>query len=137
MPEPERRGASVVLVVDDENAIRLLTVRILKTAGYEIMEAGDGHEAVAIYSREAGRIQLVLLDLMMPDLDGEETLQELRRQRADVRAILMSGFTEEELVQRFADAPPAGYLQKPFARAAADARGACVGSVTTANSAAA
>jgi CheY-like chemotaxis protein/two-component sensor histidine kinase len=113
---PERLGASVVLVVDDENAVRLLTSRILKAAGFEVMEAADGKAAVEMYSRDPARVQLVLLDLMMPHLDGEEALREMRRVRADVRAILMSGFSEQELTQRFADAPPAGYLQKPFAR---------------------
>ncbi len=115
-PTPERHGPSVVLVVDDENAVRLLTVRLLKAAGFEVLEAADGQAAVEIYSREAARIHLVLLDLMMPHLDGEEALREMRRLRADVRAILMSGFSEQELSQRFADAPPAGYLQKPFTR---------------------
>jgi PAS domain S-box-containing protein len=115
-PKSQWRGEGVVLVVDDEDAVRTLVARMLNSIGFEVLEAADGQAAVEVYTREAGRIRLVLLDLMMPRLDGAQTLQGMRRVCQDVRAIVMSGYTEYEMSQRFASAPPAGFLQKPFVR---------------------
>jgi PAS domain S-box-containing protein len=107
-------GEGVVLVVDDEETVRALAVRMLTDAGFEVLEAGDGQAAVEMFVPAADRIRLVLLDLMMPRLDGEQTLAELRRLYPGVRAILMSGYTEQEISRRFPGAPPDAFLQKPF-----------------------
>jgi PAS domain S-box-containing protein len=115
-PKPQWHGEGVVLIVDDEDAVRTLAARMLNSTGFEILEAADGQTAVEVYAREAARIRLVLLDLMMPRLDGAQALQEMRRVRPDVRAVVMSGYTVHEMSQRFGDAPPAGFLQKPFVR---------------------
>src|SRR5262249_5189462 len=114
-PAAEWRGSGVVLVVDDEEAVRALAVRVLKSAGFEVLEAADGRAALNVVARDAERIRFVLLDLMMPRLDGVQTLQELRKLKPGVRAVVMSGYTEQEVTRRFADAPPDGFLQKPFA----------------------
>jgi len=115
-PKPRWHGDGMVLVVEDEDAVRMLAAQMLSSIGFEVLEAADGQAAVEVYAREAGRIRLVLLDLMMPRLDGAQTLQEMRRIRPDVCAIVMSGYNEQEMSQRFGDAPPAGFLQKPFVR---------------------
>jgi PAS domain S-box-containing protein len=109
------RGSGVVLVVDDEDAVRALAVRVLRSAGFEVLEAADGRAGLAVFARAEDRIRFVLLDLMMPRLDGVQTLQEMRKLKPDVRAIVMSGYTEQEVTRRFADAPPDEFLQKPFA----------------------
>jgi CheY-like chemotaxis protein len=100
--------------VDDEDAVRALAVRMLTEAGFDVLEAADGLAAVETFVPAADRIRLVLVDLMMPRLDGEQTLAELRRFKPDVRAILMSGYTEQEITRRFPNAPPDAFLQKPF-----------------------
>jgi len=114
-PAAEWRGAGVVLVVDDEDAVRALAVRVLKSAGFEVLEAADGQAALEVFAGAADRVRFVLLDLMMPRLDGVQTLQEMRKLKPGVRAVVMSGYTEQEVTRRFADAPPDGFLQKPFA----------------------
>ena len=78
------------------------------------MLATDGGEAVAAYQREPARFALVLLDLTMPHMDGEETFLRLRELNPDVRVILMSGFNQQEAVDRFAGKGLAGFVQKPF-----------------------
>jgi len=98
-PEPVRllttrlpRGAGeTILVVDDEASAREITRQTLRAFGYEVLTAGDGAEAVAIFARQNAEISLVLLDLLMPVMDGAATLQVLRRLRPDVRVIIASG----------------------------------------------
>jgi PAS domain S-box-containing protein len=109
------RGSGVVLVVDDEDSVRALAVRVLKSAGFEVLEAADGQAALEVFAGAADRVRFVLLDLMMPRLDGVQTLQEMRKLKPGVRAVVMSGYTEQEVTRRFAAAPPDGFLQKPFA----------------------
>ena len=74
----------------------------------------DGREAVAAFLAEPDRYALVLLDLTMPHLDGEQAFMELRRIRSSVRVVLMSGFNEQEAISRFTGKGLAGFLQKPF-----------------------
>jgi PAS domain S-box-containing protein len=114
LPAAEWRGSGVVLVVDDEDAVRALAARVLRSAGFEVLEAADGRAALEVFARAADQVQFVLLDLMMPRLDGVQTLRELRQLKPGVRVIVMSGYTEQEVTHRFADAPPDGFLQKPF-----------------------
>jgi len=108
----EAQGARI-LVVDDEAQIRAVVGSILERAGYEILLAGDGVEALEIFRRESDSIDCVLLDLSMPKLDGDEVFAQLREIRGDVRVILSSGFAEQEILNRFKDAGLAGVIQKP------------------------
>ena len=103
-----------MLVVDDEEAVRLLAQRMLRRLGFEVLTANDGREALAAFRDHADTISCVLLDLSMPHMDGEETLRELRRIREDVPVILSSGFDEQETMNRFVDEADAGFLQKPY-----------------------
>lgn len=107
-----------VLVVDDEPLVRNVMQRILEGAGFEVLLAENGREAIDIYRKEKDAIDCVLLDLSMPELDGEETFSALRQIRSDVRVVLSSGFTEQEILNRFRDAGFAGVLQKPTPRKA-------------------
>ena len=102
-----------ILVVDDEYPVREVLVGALEHAGYSVVEACDGQEAVDVFRREGNSIDCVLLDLSMPKLDGEEVFAELREIRSDVRVILSSGFTEQEMMNRFQGAGLAGVVQKP------------------------
>jgi DNA-binding response OmpR family regulator len=86
----------------------------METSGFTVLTAANGREAVEIFRQTGGQICLVLLDLTMPYLDGEETLRELRRIRNDVRAILISGYSEQTVTKRFVDKGVAEFIQKPF-----------------------
>lgn len=106
--------SSLVLVVDDEDEMRAVVVVALERAGMETLQARDGVEALAQYDHHRGRIRLILMDLTMPNMDGEEACRELRRQGATVPVILSSGFNETEAMRRFEGLGLAGFIQKPF-----------------------
>ncbi len=107
------RQCGRILVVDDEQSVREVLEEILEHDGYNVVSACDGQEAVEIFRREGDSFDLVLLDLSMPRLDGEEAFQELRKMRSDVRVILSSGLAEQEMMHRFESAGLAGVVQKP------------------------
>ena len=107
-----------ILVVDDEPAVREVQARLLERAGYDVLSASDGQEAVEIFEREGDSIDCVLLDFSMPRLDGEETMHALRKLRGDVCVVLTSGFTEQEMLNRSSANGFNAIIHKPFARAA-------------------
>lgn len=106
-----------VLVVDDDRNIRCVAKRMLERRGYEVIVAAGGREAVETLGADAGRIGLVLLDLSMPGMDGTATFRALRRLRADVPVILMSGHGEADASQELPTGAISGFLQKPFSLA--------------------
>ncbi len=103
-----------VLVVDDEEWVRAVARRVLERAGFRVITATDGLEGVRTYRENGSDVDLVLLDMTMPHLNGEETFRELRRIQPDVRVILSSGYNEQEAVGRFAGRGLAGFIQKPY-----------------------
>ncbi len=105
--------SACVLIGDDEQVVREVLVAMLEQAGYRVLQAVDGQEVVDIYRREADNIDCVLLDLNMPRLDGAEAFAELLQIRSDVCVVLSSGFTEQEMLNRFQGAGLAGVIQKP------------------------
>jgi len=112
--EPAWRGSGTVLIVDDEDTIRGTAARMLGLLGFTPVLAADGLEALACFREDPRRFALVLLDLTMPHLDGEETFAELRRLRPDARVVLMSGFNPQEVLIRFRSQGLASFLPKPF-----------------------
>jgi two-component system cell cycle sensor histidine kinase/response regulator CckA len=115
-PFPHRPAAlrGTVLVVDDEVPVRLVALKALKAAGLQVIEAGDGQAALLTYRQRAADINLVLLDLTMPGLSGEETLRQLRALAPTLPVIVMSGYSEGETMGRCASLGVSGYLAKPF-----------------------
>ena len=105
-----------ILVVDDHASVRMVLVAHLESAGYTVVEAEDGQEAVDVFRRDPDGFDCVLLDHNMPKMDGEEVLVELQKIRSDVRVVLNSGFTEDEMLARFKGAGLAGVLNKPAPR---------------------
>ena len=103
-----------VLVVDDEQDIRQVTRTVLERQGYTVLLAENGQVAVDLFKRKSGEISLVLLDLSMPVLGGEETATQLRRIRPDVPILVSSGFSESEAEQRFRGIATNGFIQKPY-----------------------
>ena len=108
------RGSGTVLLVDDEETIRIVGSRMLEHLGFQTLTADNGVEALDLYRQRAEDIVCVLLDLTMPHMDGEETFRELRALNPDVRVILSSGYDQQEVARRFAGKGMAGFLQKPF-----------------------
>lgn len=108
------RGEGTLLVAEDEEPIRLLLVQLLTSLGFQVIEAADGHEALAKLRAHAGAVRLLLLDVTMPGLDGAATLRALRVLAPHLPVILMSGYSEGELGDRFTGADLAGFLHKPF-----------------------
>ncbi len=107
-----------VLIVDDEESVRSVARNTLQRRGYRTIEAADGREALEVYRRFSSEVSLVLLDLTMPYMNGEEVLHELRIVTPSVKVLLSSGFNEVEAIRRFTGKGLAGFLQKPYPAAA-------------------
>lgn len=87
---------------------------MLEIMGYNVLTAEDGREAVEIYKKRGHEIDLVIMDMTMPHLDGAEAFSELRMINPDVKVILASGYSKEDIGARFAGKGLVGVLQKPF-----------------------
>jgi PAS domain S-box-containing protein len=111
-------GTGTVLVVDDEEIVRQTATHTLQRYGYRTVTAESGSTAVELYKRQANGIVLVLLDLTMPGVSGEEALRQLQMINSKVRVLLSSGYNEVEAVQRFSGKGLAGFIQKPYTAAA-------------------
>jgi two-component system cell cycle sensor histidine kinase/response regulator CckA len=107
-------GNGMVLLADDEETIRNLGRRMLQRAGFDVLLAEDGREAVAKFQANQNSVCLVILDLTMPHLDGEACYRELRQIQPEVKVILSSGYNEQDVVNRFAGKGLAGFIQKPY-----------------------
>lgn len=103
-----------ILVVDDEQMVLSLFRRVLTKGGYELTCAQSGFECLDLFRRDPAAYDLVLLDLAMPFMDGEETFERLRRISATIDVVLTTGFCEQERLQRMIGAGLSGYLQKPL-----------------------
>jgi len=111
MPRPK----PAILVVDDESMELVLMKRLLSEAGYRVVTAQSGFECLDIFRKQPHSFQLVLLDLTMPFMDGEETFQRLREIRADIPVVLCAGFIRSDRLDRMMVAGIAGFLRKPLA----------------------
>jgi len=111
------RGHGRALLVDDEEAVRDVSARVLEHHGFQVTPAVDGRDAIAIFRRDPQAFRFVLLDLLMPVMDGAETCRELQRLNPAVPVILMSGYSESASAERFRGQHIAGFVQKPFENA--------------------
>lgn len=107
-----QRGRGLVLIVDDEPAVRQVGAQTLLGCGFHVLEAGDGLAGVAMFREHADAITVVLLDLTMPRMGGVEALKEIERIRPSAQVVLMSGYSQQDAMR---DVKTAGlFLQKPF-----------------------
>jgi CheY-like chemotaxis protein len=111
---PATALAGQVLIVDDEPLVLSVCRAMVLRLGVNALTAVDGADAIRVFGEHAASIDAVLLDMTMPQLDGLSTCRELRRIRPDARVILCSGFSEQEIAERFAGEGLAGFLQKPY-----------------------
>jgi two-component system, chemotaxis family, CheB/CheR fusion protein len=109
-----RRGSGTILVIDDEAEIRQGIGAVLEKSGFAVLAAENGQVGVDIFKKQNGLISLVILDLTMPVMGGEQAFDLLRAIRPDVPVLLISGYGESDAVARIADKDFAGFLQKPF-----------------------
>jgi two-component system cell cycle sensor histidine kinase/response regulator CckA len=107
-------GSETVLVVEDEEMVRQLASHVLRRNGYVVLEAANAGEALLIGERHEGTIDLLLSDVVMPRVSGVELARRLKQQRATIKVLFMSGYTEEAISQHGALDMDFGLLQKPF-----------------------
>jgi len=105
----------IVLVVDDEDHVREVVARSLERAGLIVLTARDGQAGIELFAAQCDRIDVVLLDLTMPYINGQEVCRAMLRLRPNLPVVLMSGYGEEQAKRQFAGLDLRGFLQKPFA----------------------
>ncbi|MFC1595914.1 response regulator [Candidatus Margulisiibacteriota bacterium] len=108
------RGKETILIVDNENTLRQMLGKILKSLGYHILQAEGGEQAIKLYTKQPQDIDLVILDMHMPGLNGKETYYELKKINSKVKVLISSGYIEAEDVQEIMTAGAAGTLAKPY-----------------------
>jgi len=121
-PEPPRQaevardlsGSASVLLVEDEDAVRLGGMRALISRGYAVHEASSGIEALQVYEDLDGKVDIVVSDVVMPEMDGPTLLGELRKRDPDIKFIFVSGYAEDAFAKNLPADAKFGFLPKPF-----------------------
>jgi two-component system cell cycle sensor histidine kinase/response regulator CckA len=114
-PRTGTPAGETILVAEDEDAVRALTCRILRKRGYHVLEARDGREAVQIAQDYEGEIRLLVTDVIMPNVGGRELSENLARLKPTVKVLFMSGYTDDQLLQRgILQSGSSNFLEKPF-----------------------
>lgn len=115
--EPDPGRDATILVVDDEPDIRTVVRLMARSNGYQVVEAGNGREAVEVLAKRAEPIDAVLLDVTMPEMTGHEALPRLRELVPDLPVILVSGYDRSEVAQHLSNpAAQTDFLPKPFTK---------------------
>jgi two-component system, cell cycle sensor histidine kinase and response regulator CckA len=112
-PGADLTGQGKILLVEDEEGLRALNARGLASRGYTVLEASNGVEAIEVLERE-GRVDLVVSDVVMPEMDGPSLLKELRTRDASVKVIFVSGYAEEAFAKNLPQGEQYAFLAKPF-----------------------
>jgi len=107
-------GNEVVLLVEDEPAVRSIARRVLERQGYTVLEAPDGREALEVAQQYRQSIQLLVTDMMMPGMSGRDLWAALRAARPELRVLFISGFTDDDMIRRGLLDRGSAFLQKPF-----------------------
>jgi signal transduction histidine kinase/ActR/RegA family two-component response regulator len=112
--ESPRAGQGTILLVEDEQLVRVSTFRALRQLGYEVLACGDGVEALELFREHHAELTAVVLDMIMPRMSGHATYASLREIDPRVPVLLTSGFSQNEEVQQTLDLGARGYLAKPY-----------------------
>ena len=107
-------GQGTILLVEDEEGLRALNARGLASRGYTVIQAGNGVEALEELERRGGRVDLVVSDVVMPEMDGPALLKELRKRNPDIKIIFVSGYAEDAFEKSLPDHKQFNFLPKPF-----------------------
>lgn len=108
------RGSETILLVEDEDVVRGLTRKILMQAGYNVLDAQSGEEAIRLCRAHTGPIDLLLTDVVMPEISGKEVADRMLELRPAIRVLFMSGYTDEAIVQHGVLDANVKFIQKPF-----------------------
>jgi two-component system, cell cycle sensor histidine kinase and response regulator CckA len=111
---PSFRGHGKVLFVDDQEEVRVVGEKMLRRLGYTVLTASSGNEALQIVEQERGKLKLVMLDMIMPGINGEQAMKLMKQNDASLRVILCTGYNERALQEGFADRGFDAFLPKPF-----------------------
>jgi len=107
-------GQGTILLVEDEEGLRALNARGLASRGYTVLEAGNGLEAIDVLERSNGQIDLVVSDVVMPEMDGPTLARELRNRNPDLKIIFVSGYAEDAFQKHLPEPGQFAFLPKPF-----------------------
>jgi two-component system cell cycle sensor histidine kinase/response regulator CckA len=107
-------GQGTILLVEDEEGLRALNARGLASRGYSVLEAGNGIEAIDVLEREGSQIDLVVSDVVMPEMDGPTLLKEMRKRNPAIKIIFVSGYAEEAFQKNLPEHGQYEFLPKPF-----------------------
>jgi two-component system, cell cycle sensor histidine kinase and response regulator CckA len=107
-------GQGTILLVEDEEGLRALNARGLASRGYTVIEAGNGVEALEELERHNGQVDLVVSDVVMPEMDGPTLMKELKQRNPDIKIIFVSGYAEDAFDKNVADQKDFNFLPKPF-----------------------
>jgi two-component system cell cycle sensor histidine kinase/response regulator CckA len=113
-PAADHTGVGTVLLVEDEDAVRALNARMLAAKGYTVLEAASGQEALDLFEAEGGKVDLVVSDVVMPEMDGPTMLGHLRQRNPEVKVIFVSGYAEEAFRKNLPEGEHFHFLPKPF-----------------------
>lgn len=108
------KGEGKILIIDDEEIIRMATTAMLEEYGYEVITAVSGDEGIEVFGKFADTIKLVILDLAMPGKTGKETYIDLKKIEPGVKVLLASGYQQDEQVNELLRLGVNGFIQKPF-----------------------
>lgn len=107
-------GIGTVLLVEDEDAVRLFSARALRNKGYKVLEARSGEAALEIMNEQVDGIDLIISDVVMPNMDGPTLIKEVRQRRPDIKVIFISGYAEDDFRRKVDAGEEAHFLMKPF-----------------------
>jgi CheY-like chemotaxis protein len=110
----EEQAPRTILVAEDEDALRLLVLRVLMKAGYRVLQARDGAEAAILWRRHAKDVDMLVTDVVMPHMDGPTLAREIAAEGADLKLLYMSGYNQDAVVHRGIQTNEIAFLQKPF-----------------------
>jgi two-component system cell cycle sensor histidine kinase/response regulator CckA len=109
------RGSETVLVAEDEDGVRELLRKVLTEFGYTVLTARHGRDALLVAGDRSGAIDLLVTDVVMPEMSGRELAETLRGRQPDLKVLYISGYTDDEVVQRGVSGREVAFLRKPFA----------------------
>jgi len=107
-------GSSTILLVEDEDAVRLFSARALRSKGYEVLEAINGEEALELIKTKKHKIDLIISDVVMPQMDGPTFINEINQLKVSPKVLFISGYTEDTFHNRIKDNANIRFLAKPF-----------------------
>jgi CheY-like chemotaxis protein len=115
--ESIKRGTEQILLIDDQDHVLKVGQKILERLGYTVLGAGNGEEALVLYKKNKGKIRLVILDMIMPGMNGSEVFEQLKKINPGVKVLLSSGYSLNGEAKRMIERGVRAFIQKPFTMA--------------------